>query len=113
MAASVVQSHVQARGHAWIIGLFIHSFIHWAGPGAGGSGEQSRWVPCPLEFRVYRRESESCLVVSDSVTPWTIIVHGTLQARILEWVPILFSRGPSQPRDQTQVSRVAGGFFTR
>ena len=41
-------------------------------------------------------------------TPW--IVHGILQTRILEWVP--FSRGSSQPRDQTQVSCIAGGFFT-
>ena len=31
-------------------------------------------------------------------------IHGILQARILEWVPILFSRGSSQPRDQSQVS---------
>ena len=39
-------------------------------------------------------------------------VHGTLQARILEWVAIPFCRGSSQPRDQTQVSCIAGGFFT-
>ena len=39
-------------------------------------------------------------------------VHGILQARILEWVAIPFSRGASQPRDQTQVSCIAGGFFT-
>ena len=45
------------------------------------------------------------------VIPWTI-VHGILQARILEWVAVPFSRGSSQPRDQTQVSRIAGGFFT-
>ena len=38
-------------------------------------------------------------------------VHGILQARILEWVAVPFSRGSSQPRDQTQVSRIAGGFF--
>ena len=35
-----------------------------------------------------------------------------LQARILEWVGFPFSRGSSQPRDRTQVSRVAGRFFT-
>ena len=35
-----------------------------------------------------------------------------LQARILEWVAMPFSRGPSQPRDQAQVSHNAGGFFT-
>ena len=38
-------------------------------------------------------------------------VHGILQARILEQVAISFSRGSSQPRNWTQVSRVAGGFF--
>ena len=38
--------------------------------------------------------------------------HGILQARILEWVAISFSRGSSQPRDQTQVSCIAGRFFT-
>ena len=39
-------------------------------------------------------------------------VHGVLQAKILEGVPFPFSRGSSQPRDQTQVSHIAGGFFT-
>jgi len=39
-------------------------------------------------------------------------VHGILQARMLEWVAITSSRGSSQPRNPTQVSPVAGGFFT-
>ena len=39
-------------------------------------------------------------------------VHGILQARILKWVAISFFRGSSRPRDWTQVSCVAGGFFT-
>ena len=39
-------------------------------------------------------------------------VHGILQARILEWVAFPFSRGSSHPRDQTQVSCIADGFFT-
>ena len=38
--------------------------------------------------------------------------HGIPQARILEWVAFPFSRGSSQPRDGTQVSRIAGEFFT-
>ena len=38
--------------------------------------------------------------------------HGILQARILEWVAILFSRGSSGLRDQTRVSCTAGRFFT-
>ena len=39
-------------------------------------------------------------------------IHGILQARILKWVDIPFSRGSSQPRDRTQVSCTAGKFFT-
>ena len=39
-------------------------------------------------------------------------VHGILQARILKWVAFPFSRGSSQARDWTQVSRIADGFFT-
>ena len=39
-------------------------------------------------------------------------VHGILQAKILEWVAMRSSRGSSQPRDQTQVSHIAGRFFT-
>ena len=41
-----------------------------------------------------------------------IYVHGILQPRILEWLAITFSRGSSQPRDQIQVFRIAGKFFT-
>ena len=44
-------------------------------------------------------------------TPWST-VHGIFQARILEWVAFPFARGSSQPRDRTQVSHIAGGFFT-
>ena len=39
-------------------------------------------------------------------------VHGILQARILEWVAISFSRGSSQPRNRTQVSCFTDRFFT-
>ena len=44
--------------------------------------------------------------------PMNYTVRGILQARILEWVAFPFSRGSSQPRDQTQVSHVAGRFIT-
>ena len=39
-------------------------------------------------------------------------VNGILQARILEWVAISYSRGSSQPRNQTRFSCIAGRFFT-
>ena len=48
-----------------------------------------------------------CLTLCDPMD------YGILQARILEWVAFPFSRGSSQPRDQTQVCHIAGGFFTR
>ena len=44
--------------------------------------------------------------------PMDYTVCGILQARILEWVPSPFSRGSSQPRDWTHVSRIPGRFFT-
>ena len=53
--------------------------------------------------------AQSCLTLCD---PMDYIVHGILQARILEWVAFPFSRGSSQPRDRTQVSHIAGRFLT-
>ena len=44
--------------------------------------------------------------------PMAYAVHGVLQARTPEWATTPFSRGSSQPRGGTQVSRIAGGFFT-
>ena len=44
--------------------------------------------------------------------PMDYMVHGILQARLLEWVAFPFSRGSSQPRDGSQVSHIAGGSFT-
>ena len=50
-------------------------------------------------------------------TPWTVahqapLPMGILQGRILEWVAMPFSRASSQPRDWTQISCIAGRFFT-
>ena len=53
--------------------------------------------------------AESCPTLCN---PRDNAVHGILQARILEGVAFHFSRGSSQPRDQTQVSHLANGFFT-
>ena len=55
------------------------------------------------------KAAQSCLTPCD---PMDYIVLGILQARILEWVAFPFSRGSCQPRDQTQVSRIAGRSFT-
>jgi len=45
-------------------------------------------------------------------SPSDFSVHGMLQARILEWVAIPFSRGSSQPKGRTGSPALAGGFFT-
>ena len=86
------------------------------------------WGCCLVEVRTFRRWvsvhlgprereqsgediwSESCSVVATLCDPTGYIVHGILQARILEWVA--FSRGSFQPRDWTQVFCIADGFFT-
>ena len=64
-----------------------------------------------------KSEHVSCSVMSNSLQPMNCSlpgssVHGILQARMLEWVHIPFSRGSSWPRDRTQFSHIAGGFFT-
>ena len=58
---------------------------------------------------VIMKVAQSCPTLCD---PMDYTVHGILQARILEWVVFPFSSGSSQPRDQTQVSCIAGRFFT-
>ena len=60
-------------------------------------------------FSSLEKVAQSCLTLCN---PMDYTVHGILQARILEWVAFPFSRGSSQPRDQTQVSSIAGRFFT-
>ena len=67
------------------------------------------WMLCERKRHYFLGHS----VVSYSTTPWTVahqalLSMGILQTRILEWVAISFSRGSSQPRNQTQVSRAAG-----
>ena len=57
--------------------------------------------------------TQSCPTLCDPMdySPPGSSVHGILQARVLEWVAISFSRGSSGPRDQTQVSHIAGRGF--
>ena len=62
-----------------------------------------------MSERKWVQVAQSCLILCD---PMDYTVYGILQARILEWVTFSFFRVSSQPRDQTQVSCIAGGFFT-
>ena len=63
----------------------------------------------PINGVQFSSVDQSCPTLHDHMD---YTVHGILQVRILKWVAFLFSRGSSQPSDRTQVSRIAGGFFT-
>ena len=65
------------------------------------SSNTARWVKVKV--------TQLCPTLCD---PMDYTVCGILQTRILEWVAFPFSRESSQPRDRTQVSWIAGGFFT-
>ena len=58
--------------------------------------------------------TQSCPALCDLMdcSPLGSSAHGISQARILEWVASSFSRESSQPEDETQVSHIAGRFFT-
>ena len=65
-------------------------------------------------MHMHAKSLQSCLAWCDPLEcslPGSS-VHGILQARILEWIAMLFSRGSSWPRDWTQISCTAGRFFT-
>ena len=82
----------------------------------------SRNLRSCMPHGVAKNKNVQCVCVYDKVkvaqscpTLWDrrdYTVHGILQARILERVAFPFSRGSSQPRDQTQVSCITGRFFT-
>ena len=56
----------------------------------------------------YVNVAQSCPTLCD---PMDYAVCGILQARVLEWAAVPFSKGSSQPRDGTQVPGIAGGLF--
>ena len=68
--------------------------------------------PLPTDLK-WSEIAQSCLTLCDPVdcSPPGSSVHGFLQARILEWIVISFSRESSRPRDRTHVSRIADRHF--
>ena len=66
--------------------------------------------PLLLPGRAAGKESESCSWCLTLCDPMDDIVHGILQAKTLEWVAFPFSCTSAQPRNQTRVSCIAGGF---
>ena len=67
-----------------------------------------------VKIEVKMLVAQLCLTLSNPMdsSPPGSSVHGILQARILEWVAILFSRGSFQPRDRTRVCCTVDKFFT-
>ena len=57
--------------------------------------------------------TQLCLTLCDPMdcSPPVSSIHGILQARLLGWIAVFFSRGSSWPKDQIQVSRIAGRRF--
>ena len=82
---------------------------------SGGQIYDSRLFFFPLFFceNAYKL-LQSCVIFCDPMnySPPDSSAHGILQARILDWLAISYSRRSSQPRDQTWVSSIADGFFT-
>ena len=72
-----------------------------------------------LNLSQHQKESESevtqsCLTLCNPMdcSPPGSSIHGIFQARILEWIAILFSRASFQPRDRTQVLHITGRLYT-
>ena len=85
----------------------------WDSPGKN-TGVGCHFLLQCMKVKSESEVAQSCPTPSDptdSSLPGSS-VHGILQARVLEWVAIPFSKGSSQPSNQTQVSCIAGGFFT-
>ena len=78
------------------------------------------FFPCNVNWSLIFRQGKTLKVKVKVVqlcptlcNPIDYTLHGILQARILDWIAFLLSRGSSQPRDWTQVSHNAGRFFTQ
>ena len=86
-------------------GILSHHFMANRWRNSGNSGR--------LYFGSGSRVAQSCTTLCDPIdcSPPGSSNHGILQARILEWVAISFSRGSSRPRDSTHVSHIAGRCF--
>ena len=118
----------------WFLPLEYH--LHIWGCWYSSNFDSSLWLPIVIKvspkeshysdkgtLKTYPLSSSVCMCL---VTQWCLnlcnpmdyIAHqvplsmGILQASVLEWVAMPSSRGSSQPRDWTQVSRIAGRFFT-
>ena len=88
------------------IHYYLHQYRVWI--------EKVKLSPGLVEMKVKVLVAQPCLTLCNPVdcSPPGSSVHRIFHARMLEWVAMPSSRGSSQPRDQTQVSHIAGRFFT-
>ena len=106
LIAVMVYSSLTAHTHG-VSAALLHLVTTPSGTGGLQKFESKRW-------RVKVLVTQLCPTLCDPMDcrPLGSSVHGILQARILEWVAITFSRGSSQLRNRTWVSCIAGRFFT-
>ena len=98
LSCSVVSDSLQPHG------LYLAQILcAWGFP-----GKKTRVCCCFCLFSLVK-VTQSCPTLCD---PMDCSVLAILQVGILEWVAVPFSRGSSQPRNQTGVSCIAGRFFT-
>ena len=85
----------------------------WDSPGKS-TGVGSHFLLHCMKVKRESEVSQLCPTLSDPMdcSPPGSSVHGIVQARVLQWIAISFSRGSSQPRNQTRVSCIAGRCFT-
>ena len=112
---------VDCRETSWMgekkaIFELVFPFMGWKFPSQQYRSYWPLWFSSPRngERKVKVLVSQSCPTFCN-LMDWSLpgsAVPGILQARTLEWVAITFSKGSSWPRDGTQVSCIAGRFFT-
>ena len=97
----------------WLPHMPINRSSSPCGPLHKAAGVSSQQGSCSSSEQVIQEKNvkvtQSCLTLCDLMD---YTVYGILQARILEWVVVPFSRGLFQPRDQIHVSCIASRFFT-
>ena len=99
--------------HLLFLQLWCPQLFCTRGPGTGNGGEQAFKVWAPVEFDCKRgNESESRSVMSDSLRPDGIYRPLNSPGQNTGVGSLSLLQGSSQPRDQTQVSSIAGRFFT-
>ena len=104
MVSACVLSHVQLFATPWTVACQAPMSMEFS--------RQEYWSRLPFLSSKKELYTQSCLTLWDPMdfSPSGFAVHGILQARILKWVAIPFSRGSSWPRDQTWVSCIADRF---